>query len=191
MKKIQLMTAILLAIKEFGTDKFSIYNITANIRDHLNMGDYEVVEDGRYSSNLTHQEVKDSFEELWDNGLLTPYYDKSFNSQGYREYQLSAIFRDDIDLSDLVDGDIKSPPVKLTADDIKNACASSGIPFDVQKKMYSYIKNNGPVTMKQIQSRLKAPFTCSELKDFLSKINLIDTNTSHDYPSYVKTVKFD
>jgi hypothetical protein len=192
MKQIQLITAILLTIKEFGTDKFSIYNITENIRDHLNMGDYEVTEDGRYSSNLTHQEVKDSFEELYNNGLLSN-YDKSFNSQGYREYQLNDVF--DANLDDDLDDDLVGipatpSPVILTMDKIKNACVSSGIPFDVQKKMYFYIKNNGPVTMKQIQSRLKGPFTCSQLLDFLSKINLIDTNTTLNYPSHVKTVKF-
>lgn len=194
MKTIHPITAILLAIKEFGTDKFSIYNITASVRDHLNAGDYEI-EDDLNGTYITHEEVKRYFEELWDTDLLSHYYDKSFNSQGYREYQLSAIFRDDIDLDDLDDAlnsdePIGNPPIKLTADAIKNACVASGIPFDVQKKMYAYIKNNGPVTMKQIQSRLKAPFTCSELKDFLAKINLIDPNTSADYPSHVKTVKF-
>jgi hypothetical protein len=191
MKQIQLITAILLAIKEFGTDKFSIYDITTNIRTSIRNCEYVLSFDGLFMQvDIKHDEVKRLFEELYTNDLLSN-YDKSFNSQGYREYQLNDVFDTDLDDSnDLTGIPVTPSPVKLTVDDIKNACASSGIPFEVQKKIYSYIKNNGPVTMKQIQSRLKGPFTCSELLDFLSKINLVDTNTTFNYPSYVKTVKF-
>lgn len=182
MKQIHTITAILLAVKEFGTNKFSIWEITNKIRQHLNDGDYELLYGDNSRTYIHHHENKECFKELWDNGLLDN-YDKSFNSQGYREFQLN----DDTD--NLNDG-LRSPPVKMTVDDIANACNASGIPTDVQKKMYSYIKNNGPVTMKQIQSRLKAPYTCEQIKDFLSKIYLIDPNTSSNPNSQVKTVGF-
>ena len=185
MKEIELETAILSAIIGFKGQKFSIWNITSKIRDDVNTLKYLIVKLG---TSIIHGDVRAAFEELVDKKLLTDYV-KTYNSAGFNEYQ-----HVDYVNQSLVDiGYTKTAlpaKVKLTVDDITNACNTSGIPTDVQKKMYLYIKNNGPVTMKQIQSRLKAPYTCQQIKDFLSKIYLIDPNTSSNPNSQVKTVRF-
>lgn len=159
MKQISTTTAILLAINTFGDSPFSIYDITKTIRKNVGDGEYEL----RYDFDVEHDNIKDYFTELVDEGLLDGYYVK-YNSGGYREF-------------------CKNPTTITQAQTtptamVQAAMATTNIPVDVQKKIYAYLKNNGAVTTKQIQSRLKGhPYTCSEIFDFLNKIRLIDPNT--------------
>lgn len=176
MKQIHVITAILLTIKDFGINTFSIHNITAAIRDDLNFGEYEL-ENG--DTRLPHDTVKRYFMELWDNGILFK-YDRNYNSLGYWEYTRK------------VNTQVPSAPtnVSVTAA-VTNAVNSAIIDKDVQLKIYNYLKSNGPSNMKRIQSRLKGyNYTCKELKDFLNSLGLIDPQSSNSPDSQTYTIKF-
>jgi hypothetical protein len=163
MKTLNIVTAILLNIKSFGSDPFSIYDITKSIRLDVADESYELSD---FGDLVEHETVKENFLELLENGLLDS-YTVSHNPAGYREYQVN-------------DGSSPSPQQTATVQPLTN------IPTDVQLIIYKYMKNTGPVTMKQIQSRLKGhSYTCKDIKEFLEKINLIDTN-SKNYPDSQK-----
>lgn len=174
MKTINIITAILSTVNSFGNDVFSIYNVTRAIREDVNDGSYLLEE---YDDFVDHDIVKKYFIELIENNALVGYSER-YNQTGYREY-----IKDD--------APVLNTPVVSTLPNVAQISQNSKIPFDVQKKMYQYIKDNGPVTMKQIQSRLKGfSCTCSLLKDFLSKLNLVDPKTLANPDSKVYTVKF-
>ena len=159
MKTMTMTTAVLLAIKSFGTTPFSIYNITAEIRDNVNSSRYELA---IFEDDVNHEDVKEHFQELVDNGLLDDYY-TNYNPAGYREFCT-------------VDPTLSNPVASVN---IPAAVANTTIPTDIQLKIYKYLKNRGPATMKQIQSRLKGqPYTCKDIYDLLNNIGLIDPNSS-------------
>lgn len=142
--------AILLAIKEFGDNIFSVHNITTHIRDQINMGSYELRDT---LDKVSHNDVKDYFSELVENGFLSDYMVRH-NPSGYREFS-------------------KNPTNATNTQ--PTPVSTTKIPTDIQVIVYKYMKNNGPVTIKQIQSRLKGhPYTCEDIAQFLDKINLID-----------------
>jgi hypothetical protein len=175
MKTITVTTAILLTLKEFVNDTFSIHDVTKNIRKNVRNGEYELVD---YVDSVPHDLVKTHFLELIDNGLLDNYYVRN-NPNGYREYCLNPTF------------DSVQPATADPTTVVQNAMATTVLPTDVQLKIYAYLKNNGPANMKRIQSRLKGyNYTCQEIKDFLDKINLIDPASSVNPPSQAYTVKF-
>lgn len=168
-----IITAILATINSFGTDSFSIFNITRAIREDVNNGLYSLEE---YDDIVDHETVKKYFMELINNGILND-YTVSYNTIGYREYSKN--------------GTVTTPAPQTILPNVAQISQNSVFPFDIQRKMYQYIRDNGPVTMKQIQSRLKGfSCTCEDLKSFLSKLNLIDPNTSVNPPSKVSTVQF-
>jgi hypothetical protein len=155
-----------MAINEFGDNPFSIWDITNSIRDHVNDGDYQL----RYEfDNVEHKTVKDFFLEIADSGLIDNYYTK-FNVNGYREFcKVNPVSPHPTVVTTRV---VPTPTTTTATVDVR-------FPPSVQKKMYNYIKNRGPVSMKQIQSRLRDyNYTCQELFDFLNKIGLIDKNTT-------------
>lgn len=169
MKTIQTTTAILMAIKSFGAKKFSIWDVTKEIRIKLLNFEYELDRDYN-ENNVYHEDVKELFLELLENGILEG-IDETHNPSGYREYQFG----------------VASPttiPPQSTNGSITNtvqvAMTSTTIPVDVQKKIYSYLKTHGVVTTKQIQSRLKGhPYTCKEIYEFLNNIKLISDNADN------------
>jgi len=165
MKTISMTVAILLAIKEFGNDVFSIHDITKNIRKNLNDSVYQL----RYMfDQVDHNDVKDYFTELVDSGLLDDYYVR-YNPSGYREYSKNG------STSSPVNNPQTTHTQVIPRNTVPAAPSTTKIPTDVQVIVYKYMKNNGPVTMKQIQSRLKGhPYTCEDIAQFLDKINLID-----------------
>lgn len=176
MKQIHVITAILLSLKDFGTDTFSIHNITLDIRDRINIQEYELE---YFEDRISHDVVKTYFTQLLDNGILFK-YDRANNPNGFWEYtrQITS------------SKTVTTPTPDPVTTTVVNAMASTVLPTDVQLKIYSYLKNNGPASMKRIQSRLKGySYTCSEIKDFLDKINLIDPQSSAYPDSQVFTVK--
>jgi hypothetical protein len=172
MKQISTTTAILLAINTFGDSPFSIYDITRAIRKNVKDGEYEL----RYEfDNVEHDYIKDYFTELLDAGLLDHYYARN-NPLGYREF-----------CKTIPNTNTPVAPTSPTPTAVVQAAmATTNIPVDVQKKIYSYLKNNGQVTTKMIQSRLKGhPYTCKDIYEFLDKINLIHPN-SKNFPDSAK-----
>lgn len=175
MKTLKITTAILLAIKGFGTSQFTIYDITRTIRNDTSSGAYEVYS---YGDDIDHDMVKEEFMELWVNGVLGGIL-LSYNPSGYREYQW-------------VGANQPQPPQTTMTPTtvVQTAMATTSIPKDVQVKIYAYLKNNGPATMKQIQSRLKGySYTCQEIRDFLQVLNLIEPQTTVLSVSQQATVK--
>jgi hypothetical protein len=179
MKQISTTTAILLVINAFGDSPFSIWDITKSIREDVRNGEYEL----RYEhNNVGHDMVKDYFLELVDNGLLDDFYVRN-NPNGYREFSRN--------IPNVIP---KTTTPKTTTPDptavVQNAMNTTVLPKDVQLKIYTYLKNNGPSSMKKIQSRLKGyPYTCQEIKEFLDKINLIDPQSSAYSTSQAFTVR--
>jgi hypothetical protein len=167
MKTINIITAILLSIRSFGNDQFSIFDITSNIRENLNDGEYEL---SIFGDRIAHDVVKTHFTELADYGFLSDYSMKHEN--GYRVFKRTQAL------------------ATTTINQSTNAPtpAATTIPSDVQLIIYKYLKGRSPVTMKQIQSRLKGhTYTCQEIKDFLAAINLVDNSTVNNTPSKVLT----
>jgi len=177
MKNISAITAILLALKNIRTVEFSIYNITLEIRDQMYLGIYQID-----SANfISHEEVKKNFEELQSMGLLDD-YTVSHNPRGYRRYQLKQVMVNTPDAS-------VPTPTQSTLVRVQAISRASIIPMDIQKKIYTYLKGNGSVSMKQIQSRLKnQPYTCKDIKTFLGQLQLIDPNTTALPDSQAKTI---
>jgi len=163
-----------LAIAEFGDNPFSIWNITKTIRKNVRNGEYELK---HYLDDVPHDMVKEYFTELLDGGILNDYYVRN-NPSGYREFAKT-----------MPTNVPSTTPVDPTTI-VQSAMATTVLPTDVQVKIYNYMKNNGPVSMKKIQSRLKGyNYTCSEIKDFLDKINLVDPQSSAYPTSQAWTVR--
>jgi len=178
MKQINAITAILLALKNIRNVQFSIYNITLEIRDQMYLGTYQI----DYTNFISHAEVKKNFEELELMGLLDD-YTVSHNVDGYRLYQLKQ------EMVNIPDASVPTP-IQSALVRVQAISRASVIPMDIQKKIYTYLKGNGSVSMKQIQSRLKnQPYTCKDIKNFLAQLQLIDPNTTSLPDSQAKTIK--
>ena len=163
MKEITIVTAILMAIKEFRYDEFSIWEITKNIREKIDNGDYTLKFHGL---SAPHWAVKSLVEDFIVGGLFDEYSVRT-HIDGYRIFQKEDTAKTAIPSH--------TPPIVVHQQKTTNTTV---LPTDVQLKIFTYLKNNGPVTMKQIQSRLKGHgYTCSEIYDFFDKINLIQSKT--------------
>lgn len=162
MKTIRITTAIFLAIKELETTGFSIYELTKNIRERVNDGDYYLYE---YGNDVQHDMVREHFLEFNNEGLLS-HLDMTVR-HGYRQY-----------ISNIPVTATPTPtmvPIPCSVI-VQNAIASTNIPTDVQLKIYTYLKNSGVVSTKMIQSRLKGHnYTCEDIYKFLNDIKLMNT----------------
>lgn len=168
MKQISTITAIFMAINEFGDNSFSIHDITKFIRKNVADGNYEL---RWYLDKVEHNTVKEYFLELIEFDLLNDYNIRN-NPNGFREFYKN--------VPNVLPNAITpvTQPVVTPTTIVQNAINSTVIPTDVQLKIYKYLKNNGNVTTKMIQSRLKGhPYTCKDIYEFLNNIQLIDTTS--------------
>lgn len=170
MRSISLVSAILLNISKQGFDKFSIWDLTRGIRDDVNTLKYIIDDRG---TNIIHDEVKAKFEEIASLQLSWfQDYDESWNSAGFREYQLPqpTIVVDKNDDDDYNDDDNDINPYIHPAD---------------LQKIITYMSNQlDPVTVKQVQSRLKGSrYTCSELAAGMEYAGLIQDCDDNTPPS--------
>lgn len=179
MKTITLTTAVLAAVKAFRGDIFSIFNITRSIREDVESGTYELTGSGR---TVYHDDVKAIFEELMDNVYGSQYQTRD-SGRGYREFQL------------IVQGQTAQCPAPGCTNPVTTSCATPSCPQAVQPldavrdNITQYLRDNGPRTMKQIQSRLKGfSTTCEDLATYLSKLGLVDSTTKANAPSKIKSV---
>ncbi len=172
MKQITLTTAVLLTLKSFANDTFSVFNITRAIREDVSDGEYELTGLG---TTVFHDSVKTIFIELLDN-VLGGEYETSDSGRGYRE------FRKAQNVTPIANLPITNP----TVTPISNT--SLTISTEAQRIIGTYLGNNGPATMKQLQSRLKGhPYTCKDLAEYLESIGLINTSTKSDNHSKIWT----
>lgn len=161
MKQINITTAVLLAIKGFDDENFSIYDVTKEIRSCVDK-DYTIFGN---SGNVPHDFVKFIFTELLENDLLTDYNSEN-DPGGYRVFSLAD--------SKLVPTPSQPLPVRTLI--------QPKMSLGDQSLIINYVVKHGPVTMKQVQSRMKGTnYTCQEIYDFLSvvrKLPVGDQNVS-------------
>lgn len=184
MKSITLTTAVLAAVKNFRDDVFSIFNITRSIREDVDNGDYEIAGSGR---TVLHDDVKNAFLELMDNVYGNDYSTRD-SGRGYREFQRTA---------GQTQSQSQAQPAKCPAPGCTNpnttSCAApqcpQASPLDsVKDTITSYLRSNGPRTMKQIQSRLKGfTTTCEDLATYLENLGIVDKSTVGNAPSKVRS----
>lgn len=150
MKQINITTAVLLAIKGFEDENFSIYDVTKEIRSCVDK-DYTIFGN---SGNVPHNFVKFIFTELLENDLLSD-YDAENSPNGYRVFSLAD--------SKLVPTPSQPLPVRTLI--------QPKMSLGDQSLIINYVVKHGPVTMKQVQSRMKgSSYTCQEINDFLSSV---------------------
>tara|TARA_R110002110_G_scaffold148108_1_gene339090 strand:- start:8847 stop:9347 length:501 start_codon:yes stop_codon:yes gene_type:complete len=159
MKEVNITTAVLLAIKSFNNDPFSIYDITKEIRSCVDE-DYTIF---GLSSNVPHDIVRLIFTELLENDLLNN-YDVRDDAGGYMVFSLSEVSN-------------QTPVGSTFFLDL-----GKGMSLGDQSLILNYVSKHGPVTMKKIQSRMKgAKYTCQDINDFLSSVGKLpvgDQNVS-------------
>lgn len=183
MKTIALTLAVIQEILSFGTDTFSIYNVTKNIREHVNCGDYVVEHLG---TNISHDDVKNVFSQLLETGVLLNNYSVSNHPDGYRQFTLTEsvdpIFKK---FDDLEDGTVDDIFDYYGEDDGDSSNFEEEDWFMVlnsdEKKIVRYVYNHPYCTVKQIHSALKSSdWTCSDIWDFLNDFGMLDENSVDD-----------
>tara|TARA_R110002167_G_scaffold98020_3_gene258273 strand:- start:11076 stop:11582 length:507 start_codon:yes stop_codon:yes gene_type:complete len=168
MKQINITTAVLLAIKGFEDENFSIYDVTKEIRSCVDK-DYSIFGS---SGNVPHDFVKFIFTELLENDLLSD-YDAENSPNGYRVFSLAD--------SKLVPTPSQPLPT-LTL-------IQYPMPLGDQTKILNYVDDHSPVTMKRVQSRMKgSSYTCQEIKDFLESMGRLPSNVQDVAVSKVETL---
>ena len=191
MKQITLTTAVLAAVKNFRDDVFSIFNITRSIREDIENGDYDIIKGNPIGANgktqVLHADVKDIFIELLDNVYGNDYSVRD-SGRGYREFQRTVA---------VGQTQTQVQPAKCPAPGCTNpnttSCAApqcpQASPLDcVKDTITSYLRSNGPRTMKQIQSRLKGfTTTCEDLATYLENLGIVDNSTVGNAPSKVRS----
>ena len=179
MKQITLQTAVLAAVKNFRDDIFSIFNITRSIREDVANGSYELTS---YGTSVNHDNVKEAFLELMENVYSNEYQVRD-SGRGYREFQKIAQTQT---VTPCVAPGCTNPSTTSCA--TPQCPQASSFPKDVTDCITAYLRNNGPRTMKQIQSRLKGfSTTCEDLASYLANLGLVDKSTACNPPSKVKT----
>lgn len=166
MKIIALQTATMLEISNllFAGAPFSAYDVTQNIRvkvdDEYDLFDVEkdgdLDDDGEWVefTVIEHNKVKAIVHELHENGFIDA--TKKYNPKGYIEYIPTAI------------------PVSSNA-------ASNTVPIanvsPYYDKINQYLVNNGPATIKQIQSALKIKgLLCEDIAKTLPNSRIVGSN---------------
>ena len=175
MKTIQLVTAVVQAICNFGTTQFSIWDITKQIRKDCNADLYELSdEDGK---NLFHSDVKRVFGELFDTSFGND-YTMTHDARGFRVFELNR--------------NALASPVGNTAPvtkPLKSIDANSPLSPRAQILISLYLSSKPSATVKQIQSRLKGyPYTCREIADFLISSGNVDTSSISLPPSLIRAI---
>jgi hypothetical protein len=189
MKQMTLTTAVLLAIKSYNTDTFSIYDLTRAIRQDVNDGEYEIKDLG---TDIPHHAVKGVFAELQENGFLDDHLEEVDYAEGYRKFTwqddtIHAYTPPPTPVITTNTSMVPNPPLTPT---LGSKSFTPITPY-VQDLIVKYITSRGITTVKQIQSRLKKyNYTCDTIKDFLLALHVVDPATINNPPSLVKTIDF-
>jgi hypothetical protein len=171
----------LATLKSFQHDTFSVFNITRAIREDVQDEEYEITGLGK---TIFHDAVKTIFFELMDN-VIGDIYETSDSGRGYREFRLADSSKIN---TPVLNTPIANLPVAPAFVPTPNPTILSVSP-EAQRIIGTYLGNNGPATMKQLQSRLKGhPYTCKDLSEYLDSIGLIDKTTKTHTPSKIRTL---
>jgi hypothetical protein len=159
---VTLQTAVLLTIKEFADagNKFSAHDITRSIRDKCNVGKLEIpeVEDlsgaDSFRYNVQHNEVRDLFNEMRDNGVFDADYTIKRNFNGmFFEYTASSTAP--------ISTAYPQPTVQTqpTVPVAPMATAFSAVDAEIKRRVTQYLQNcktrNFRPNLKQVQSAIK------------------------------------
>lgn len=129
MKNIRFVTAVLLAVGEVRKAPFSVFNVTQLLRQQVNGGQLAFTDksledvDGINTYKVEHSEVKEVFNELERNNVVTGLASRP--NKGYIEYYPSV--KSDVPAipTSSVSGVVPSDGKQLTAQDIKAATQAS------------------------------------------------------------------
>lgn len=172
-----LQTAILNQIDEFIQDrvKFSIHQITCELRQKCNSGELQIpetrsfVDDDKFEYFIKHTDVKRIFVSLWETGALT-HLSRETNGM-YFEYQLDPRFVPQSSNTPVQDSSVSNSSDNTCDDDIKH-------------RIIVYLNNSvvSP-TLKQIQSGIKRKnstgLTCAQLEIIIPTLGYtIDPSSS-------------
>jgi hypothetical protein len=188
MKTINLTVAILLAIKNFDDTSFSVANITTQLREDVNDGEYSI--EKYEDNNIEHNEVRKAFVTLLENGFLDE-YDIDYNTNTYIPYRLftkkTAAKLPTLQLHLPPTNPLLSTPQKLTpipagtfgvptsARPNPQASSAYNLNYKDQVKILEFVKGKGNVTTKRIQSAIKK-YTCRDIKSFLEDAKILHPN---------------
>ena len=178
MKEVTLATAVILVIQEFQSDnaEFSAYDVTQTIRQKTNDGDFDLVDVNFVSSSVhptpfyevEHIKVRRYVEEFFAEGVFEA--DRKNNGK----YNVYTLKDSDINTSPFT-APVPAAPTALSAPksvaSIMSSApkASGGLTQQAKRKIIAYIYDHAPVSIKQIQSRLRhdGNYSCDEIRDWL------------------------
>ena len=193
MKEIKLYTAVLLVIGSF-TRSFSAHEVTQEVRKRVNDGEYDltdvdygnVPELGINGYLIEHNEVKSIIREAQEVIGLKSHHGPNYIIYSVKtdEEESSAPEKNPF-TKNIVQQLSQNPFAKQPIESLKTYVAKSIIDGEVGKKVLKYVKDHGPVTIKQIQSRLKRDgnFTCQQIQDFLVSKDLLNPFYKQDKAS--------
>jgi hypothetical protein len=184
MKTINLTIAILLAIKNFDTTPFSVANITTQLREDVNDGEYSI--EKYEDNNIEHNEVRKAFVTLLENGFLDE-YDIDYNTNTYIPYRLftkktaaklhlppaNPLLATPQKLTPIPAGTFGVPSTSARPN--PQASSSYNLNYNDQVKILDFVKGKGNVTTKRIQSAIKK-YTCRDIKSFLEDAKILHPN---------------
>lgn len=204
MKNLKFPLAVLVATKDVASNNpsFSVHDVTKKLRAMVNAGELSFTDraqedvDGINTFRVTHDDVKESFNEIWANDVVT--LNRRSGGSGYFLYELSQ------PVTSSIQG-LQSPPIFF---DGKNpvpvvACGSKGLAvpatltpaaisskpldtFALQVNAYiNNVQNDGrSLTLKQIQSRFKGIYkTCTEYAAIVEALGFGLHKSDPKYPS--------
>lgn len=201
MKTINLTVAILLAIKNFDDTPFSVANITTQLREDVNDGEYSI--EKYEDNNIEHNEVRKAFVTLLENGFLDD-YTIEYVTNSYVPYRLFIkktaaklptvklhlpptnpfLSTASVNMSSVRTLTPTQPVAPKTAGTFgvptsnrPNPQASSAynLNYKDQVKILEFVKGKGNVTTKRIQSAIKK-YTCRDIKSFLEDAKILHPN---------------
>lgn len=188
MKTINLTIAILLAIKNFDDTPFSVANITTQLRENVNDGEYSI--EKYEDNNIEHNEVRKAFVTLLENGFLDD-YTIEYVTNSFVPYRLFIKNT----AAKLPTNQLLATPQALTPIPAQPVAPKTsgtfGIPtsakpnpqpssaynlnYKDQVKILEFVKGKGNVTTKRIQSAIKK-YTCRDIKSFLEDAKILHPN---------------
>jgi hypothetical protein len=174
-KNIRFAVAIFVVVQELRGQKawFSIHDVTKRLRELVNSKQWAIkdfpmeVINGEETYNIDHQDVRDAFDELIDNGIITG-LTMHFNGT-FREFS-----------NQKKPCTFMGQPIDTFAPSAATASRPQAVPSDsaLLQKLQEYIKRKGAlgyaVTMKNIQSRFKNnPKTCREWANMVCRLGFV------------------
>ena len=196
---VTLQSAVLMQVQEFAANNqtFSAHDITRNIRNKANSGEWEIPEvqmtGASFKNDIPHVKVKDLFKDLWQTGAFDQFLTLTDRFNGkYYEYTPTLV------------GTSATAPVQTSASPSPSAQGSTSpltVPpspqKDVPDRIRMYLANcaarNFRPTIRQVQSAIKrgnssSGWTCEQIRDHIENVLAINVISDPDFVSASQVV---